>query len=161
MRQLHFPTSHRLHFNVMCAFLYIRSAAQICRQKAADVGRSTRICKGLLVEESPKRIWFFEETFFSSPLCFSLCLFSRILVLISGRSLLREGGVVGAVNALQTGRRRATKKATAYSKATVQLLSHAKHSNVLCKGWAGGELRVDLSQASHLKHTQTKLKPLP
>lgn len=42
--------------------------------------------------------------------------------------------VVGGVNALQTGRRRATMKATAYSKAAVQLLSHAKHSNVLCKG---------------------------
>lgn len=38
------------------------------------------------------------------------------------------------VNALPTGRRRATKEAMAYSKATVQLLSHAKHSNVLCKG---------------------------
>lgn len=44
------------------------------------------------------------------------------------------GGAAGAVNALPTGRRRATKEATAYSKATVQLLSHAKHSNVLCKG---------------------------
>lgn len=72
----------------------------------------------------------------------------------------QEIGGVGGVNALQTGRRRATKKATAYSKATVQLLSHAKHSNVLCKGWAGRELREDLSQVSHLKHTQTKLGPL-
>lgn len=133
MRHLHFPTRQRLHCNVMCAFLHIGSAAQICQQKGADVW-STIIWKGLLVEESPKSICFFEETFFSSPLCFSLCLFSGILVLISGRSLLRQGGVVGAVNALQTGRRRATKKATAYSKATVQLLSHAKHSNVLCKG---------------------------
>lgn len=43
----------------------------------------------------------------------------------------------GPVNALPTGRKRATKEATAYSKATVQPRSHTKHSNVLCKGWAG------------------------
>lgn len=57
-------------------------------------------------------------------------------VLISGEVIVAggRGRRAGAVNALQTGRRRATKKATAYSKATVQLLSHAKHSNVLCKG---------------------------
>lgn len=63
------------------------------------------------------------------------------------------------VNALPTGRRRATKEATAYSKATVQPLLHAKHSNVLCKGWAGGEHREGLSHEGHLKHTQTKAGP--
>lgn len=97
------------------------------------------------------------------PFCFSLCLFSRILGFDKrgGHCCPGEGSAGSATNALQTGRRRATKKATAYSKATVQLLSHAKHSNALCKGWAGEELLVDLSQASHLGHTQTKLGPLP
>lgn len=73
---------------------------------------------------------------------------------------VRSGGPGRPVNALPTGRRRATKEAMAYSKATVQLLSHAKHSNVLCKGWAGRELREGLSHEGHLKHTQTKLKLL-
>lgn len=57
--------------------------------------------------------------------------------MISGEVIVAGGRgrrSAGAVNALQTGRRRATKKATAYSKATVQLLSHAEHSNALCKG---------------------------
>lgn len=81
---------------------------------------------------------------------------SRILVLISRRSVSGVGGwggEGGTVNALPTGRRGATKEATAYSKATVQLLSHAKHSSVLCKGWAGRELREGLSHEGHLKHT--------
>lgn len=83
--------------------------------------------------------------------------------MISGEVIVAggRGRQAGAVNALQTGRRRATKKATAYSKATVQLLSHTKHSNALCKVRAGEELRVDLSQTSHLRHTQTKLGPHP
>lgn len=74
---------------------------------------------------------------------------------------VRRGCPGRSVNALPTGRRRATKEARAYSKATVQLLSHAKHSNVLCKGWAGRELREGLSHEGHLKHTQTKAQAAP
>lgn len=57
------------------------------------------------------------------------------------------------VNALLRGRRRVTKESAAYSEATVQTLRHAKHSNVLCKGWDGRELPRGLSHDGHLKHT--------
>lgn len=76
--------------------------------------------------------------------------------MISRRSESGEGG--GSVNALPTGRRRATKEATAHSKATVQPLSHAKHSNELCKGCGGREQPQGLSHEGHLKHTDQNLK---
>ena len=44
----------------------------------------------------------------------------------------------------------------AYSKATVQPLRHAKHSNMLCKGCTGTEHQEGLPHENHLKHTQTK-----
>lgn len=74
--------------------------------------------------------------FFLCPLLFFFVCSAGFWVVISGEVIVAggRGRRAGAVNALQTGRRRATKKATAYSKATVQLLSHAKHSNALCKG---------------------------
>ena len=63
-----------------------------------------------------------------------------------------------SVNALLTGTWRATKGATAHSKATVQPLLHAKHSSVLCKGCTGMEHDEGLPLENHLKHTQTKLR---
>lgn len=158
MRYLHFSTSHQLLQCYVCIFVHPLCCSNVSAKKSRRRPEYHNLERFACWRKSKMNLVFWGDIF-SSPHCFSLCLFSRILVLISRRLLLREGGVAGAVNALQTGRRRATKKATAYSKATVQLLSHAKHSNVLCKGWADGELRVDLSQASHLKHTQTI--PLP
>lgn len=87
-----------------------------------------------------------------------LHLTSRIFGCNKQEVSIRWGWGVGLLMLYQTGRRRATKEATAYSKATVQPLSHAKHSFVLCKGWASREQPEGLSHEGHLKHTQTKLE---
>lgn len=145
-----------------CIFLFLLHVSMTCQYKVTDASPGPVSYKGFVCQRNE---FHFRAGFFfcATPLCFSLCLFSRILVLISREVIVAKGRGwrADAVNALQTHRRRATKKATAYSKATVQLFSHAKHSKALCKGWVDWELRVDLSQASHLKHTQTKLGPLP
>lgn len=152
MRQhLHFPTSYLLHCDVMSVFLYILRCANIAA-KGADVW--------WLLPEMVCLFWGKEMFKFCCRKHFYFLSFNRWAAEFW---LWWEGGSVsrwGAVNALPTGRRRATKEATAYSKATAQLLSHAKHSNVLCKGWADRELREGLSHEGHLKHRQTKLEPL-
>lgn len=151
-KHLHFPTSYLLHCNIMSVFLYIRCCSNM-PASGADVWSSTITPKCLLTKQDSLNLSF-QENFFFSPEPF-VCPAGFGLGYAGGRCWSGWGR---AVNALQAGRRRATKEATAYSKAAVQLLSHAKHSNVLCKGWADTELRVDrFICVSHLKHSQTKL----